>query len=106
LNQNINIVNVANQQAHGNRVAFVAEVSSLAHVVGQTVGRTSPAECDVALGDARCGINLENAVQKGAVDPSPPAIARGAGFSPTPRLPGTHPLCQSFAQLRSARHDP
>jgi uncharacterized phage protein (TIGR02218 family) len=40
-------------------VAFVAEVRSLAHVLNQTVGRTFQANCDAALGDARCGVNLE-----------------------------------------------
>jgi len=35
-------------------------------VLGQTVGRTFQAGCDAALGDARCGIDLENAAYKGA----------------------------------------
>jgi uncharacterized phage protein (TIGR02218 family) len=52
-------------QIRRGRMAFVAEVRSLAHVLGQTVGRTFQAGCDAALGDARCGINLENAVYKG-----------------------------------------
>ena len=46
------------------RMAFVAEVRSLAHVLGQTVGRTFQASCDAALGDSRCGIDLENAAYK------------------------------------------
>ena len=46
-------------------MAFVAEVRSLAHVQGQTVGRTFQSSCDAALGDARCGINLENPIYKG-----------------------------------------
>jgi len=41
-------------------------VRSLAHVLGQTVGRTFQAGCDAALGDARCKIDLENTVYKGA----------------------------------------
>jgi uncharacterized phage protein (TIGR02218 family) len=49
----------------GVRVAFVAEVRSLAHVLGQTVGRTFQATCDAALGDARCGVNLEALAFKG-----------------------------------------
>ena len=53
-------------QIRRGRMAFVAEVRSLAHVLGQTVGRTFQAGCDAALGDARCRINLENAVYKGA----------------------------------------
>ena len=46
------------------RMAFVAEVRSLAHVLGQTVGRTFQAGCDAALGDVRCGIDLENPIYK------------------------------------------
>jgi len=53
-------------QIRRGRMAFIAEVRSLAHVLGQTVGRTFQAGCDAALGDARCGINLENGVYKGA----------------------------------------
>jgi uncharacterized phage protein (TIGR02218 family) len=53
-------------QIRRGRMAFVAEVRSLAHVLGQTVGRTFQAGCDAALGDARCGIDLENAVYNGA----------------------------------------
>jgi uncharacterized phage protein (TIGR02218 family) len=52
-------------QIRRGRMAFVAEVRSLAHVLGQTVGRTFQAGCDAALGDARCGIDLENTVYKG-----------------------------------------
>lgn len=37
----------------------------MAHVLGQTVGRTFQAGCDASLGDARCGIDLENTVYKG-----------------------------------------
>ncbi len=53
-------------QIRRGRMAFVAEVRSLAHVLGQTVGRTFQAGCDARLGDARCGIDLENAIYKGA----------------------------------------
>ena len=52
-------------QIRRGRMAFVAEVRSLAHVLGQTVGRTFQASCDAALGDIRCGIDLENAAYKG-----------------------------------------
>ena len=52
-------------QIRRGRMAFVAEVRSLAHVLGQTVGRTFQAGCDAALGDTRCGIDLENAIYKG-----------------------------------------
>jgi uncharacterized phage protein (TIGR02218 family) len=52
-------------QIRRGRMAFVAEVRSLAHVLGQTVGRTFQAGCDARLGDTRCGIDLENAIYKG-----------------------------------------
>jgi len=35
-------------------------------VLGQTIGRTFQATCDAALGDARCGVNLEVAAFKGS----------------------------------------
>jgi len=53
-------------QIRRGRMAFVAEVRSLAHVLGQTVGRTFQAGCDARLGDARCGIDLENTIYKAA----------------------------------------
>ena len=53
-------------QIRRGRMAFVAELRSLAHVLGQTVGRTFQAGCDARLGDARCGIDLENAIYKGS----------------------------------------
>ncbi|KAF0170418.1 MAG: phage cell wall peptidase NlpC/P60 family [Rhodobacteraceae bacterium] len=52
-------------QIRRGRMAFVAEVRSMAHVLGQTVGRTFQAGCDASLGDARCGIDLENAAYRG-----------------------------------------
>lgn len=52
-------------QIRRGRMAFVAEVRSLAHVLGQTVGRTFQAGCDARLGDARCGFDLENGIYKG-----------------------------------------
>jgi uncharacterized phage protein (TIGR02218 family) len=52
-------------QIRRGRMAFVAEVRSLAHVLGQTVGRTFQAGCDAALGDVRCGIDLDNGAYKG-----------------------------------------
>jgi uncharacterized phage protein (TIGR02218 family) len=47
-------------QIRRGRLAFVAEVRSLAHVLGQTVGRTFQATCDAALGNARCGVDLDD----------------------------------------------
>jgi hypothetical protein len=52
-------------QIRRGRLAFVVEIRSLAHVLGQTVGRTFQATCDAALGDARCGMDLEDPVFKG-----------------------------------------
>ena len=52
-------------QIRRGRLAFVAEVRSLAHLLGQTVGRTFQASCDAALGDVRCGVNLGSPAFKG-----------------------------------------
>jgi uncharacterized phage protein (TIGR02218 family) len=52
-------------QIRRGRLAFVAEVRSLAHVLGQTVGRTFQATCDAQLGDARCGVDLGNPSYRG-----------------------------------------
>ena len=52
-------------QIRRGRLAFVAEVRSLAHVLGQTVGRTFQATCDAALGDARCGVDLDASAFRG-----------------------------------------
>ncbi|KRW98067.1 DUF2163 domain-containing protein [Paracoccus sp. MKU1] len=54
------------------RVAFVAEIRSMAHVLGQTVGRVYQGTCDAALGDGRCGIDLNGPTYTGTgavVDP-------------------------------------
>jgi uncharacterized phage protein (TIGR02218 family) len=53
-------------QIRRGRLAFVAEVRSLAHVLGQTVGRTFQATCDAQLGDARCGVDLEDSSYRAA----------------------------------------
>lgn len=53
-------------QVRRGKAAFVAEVRSLAHVLNQTVGRTYQYYCDAALGDGRCGVNLESVTYKGA----------------------------------------
>lgn len=45
-------------QIRRGRVSFIAEVRSLAHYLNQTVGRTFQFYCDAALGDARCGVDL------------------------------------------------
>lgn len=59
-------------QIRRGRMAFVAEVRSMAHVLGQTVGRTFQAGCDAELGDARCRIDLESSAYRGTgriIDP-------------------------------------
>ena len=52
-------------QIRRGRLAFVAEVRSLAHVLGQSVGRTFQHACDATLGDARCRVDLEDPAYKG-----------------------------------------
>jgi len=44
-------------QLRRGRLHFVAEMRSLAHVLGQTIGRTFQASCDADLGEARCGVD-------------------------------------------------
>lgn len=51
-------------QIRRGRLHFVAEIRSLAHVLGQTVGRTFQATCDAALGDMRCGVDLSDPALK------------------------------------------
>lgn len=45
-------------QVRRGRIAFVAEVRSLAHHLDQPMGRAFQATCDAALGDARCRVNI------------------------------------------------
>ena len=69
-------------QIRRGRLAFVAEVRSLAHVLGQTVGRTFQASCDAALGDARCGVNLDAPAFRGmGRGRLPSTISAGCGSS-------------------------
>ena len=75
-------------QIRRGRLVFVAEVRSLAHVLGQTVGRTSQANCDAALDDARCGGRSEPGV-------------RGHGRRDrSPARPGVHRLGARGPQLQ------
>ena len=53
-------------QIRRGRHTFVAEIRSMSHILGQTVGRTFQASCDAALGDARCGVDLEDSAFRGA----------------------------------------
>ncbi len=45
---------------HGG-AGFTAEVRGLSHVLNQARGRVFQFGCDAALGDARCGVNIETA---------------------------------------------
>ena len=53
-------------QIRRGRHAFVVEIRSMSHILGQTVGRSFQASCDAALGNARCGIDLEDPAFGGA----------------------------------------
>jgi uncharacterized phage protein (TIGR02218 family) len=53
-------------QVRRGRLAFVAEVRSLAHILNQTVGRTFQHACDAELGDARCGVDLGDPAFRGS----------------------------------------
>jgi uncharacterized phage protein (TIGR02218 family) len=48
---------------HGG-VGFTAEVRGLSHVLNQSKGRVFQFGCDAAVGDARCGVNLEAAAYR------------------------------------------
>ncbi|WP_418260035.1 DUF2163 domain-containing protein [Fuscovulum blasticum] len=84
-------------QIRRGRLAFVAEVRSLAHILGQTVGRAFQASCDAALGDARCGVNLEAAAFKG--------VRRGDRCAARPDLHGFGPrqFRGGLVRLRAGR---
>ena len=42
------------------RMSFVAEIRSLSHLLGQTVGRVFQGTCDAALGDGRCRVQIDD----------------------------------------------
>lgn len=66
------------------RLAFVAEVRSMAHVLGQTVGRVYQGTCEAALGDTRCGVDLNDATYSGTgavVDPIHDRAFTASGIS-------------------------
>ena len=48
------------------RSSFVAEIRSLSHLLGQTVGRVFQGSCDAALGDARCRVDLDDLAVTGS----------------------------------------
>ncbi|WP_347268126.1 DUF2163 domain-containing protein [Paracoccus sp. (in: a-proteobacteria)] len=48
------------------RIAFLAELRSMAHILDQTVGRVFQGSCDAALGDGRCRVDLDAAAFKGS----------------------------------------
>ena len=76
-------------QVRRGRLAFVAEVRSLAHVLNQTVGRTFQHACDAELGDARCGVDLDDPAYRaaGSVTARRPATAA----SPPPGSAASRP---------------
>ncbi len=53
-------------QIRRGRLAFVAEMRSLAHLLGQNDGRSFQATCDAVVGDARCGADLDDASFRGS----------------------------------------
>lgn len=61
------------------RMAFVAEMRSLAHILDQPQGRVYQGTCDAALGDMRCGVDLDDPAYRGsgAVD----ALIRDRSFT-------------------------
>lgn len=66
------------------RMSFVAEVRSMAHVLGQTVGRAYQGTCDAALGDGRCRVDLDASTFKGTgtvVDPIRDRVFTASGIS-------------------------
>jgi uncharacterized phage protein (TIGR02218 family) len=71
------------------RMAFVAEVRSLAHVLGQTVGRTFQAGCDASAWAMRAAASIWKTPSTRARASSPTSCAtgrswpRGSGFSGT-----------------------
>ena len=65
-------------QIRRGRLAFVAEIRSLAHVLGQTVGRVFQAGCDAELGDTRCRVNLTAPAYRGTG--SVTEVLRGRAF--------------------------
>lgn len=66
------------------RVSFVAEIRGMAHVLGQTVGRVYQGTCDAALGDTRCGVDLDDPAYTGTgavVDPIRDRAFTASGLS-------------------------
>jgi uncharacterized phage protein (TIGR02218 family) len=63
------------------RVAFTAEVRSLAHVLNQPGGRTYQYYCDAMLGDARCGKDVSGATFTGTGAVTVVSGDRGFGAS-------------------------
>lgn len=64
-NQRVMMRRGAIGQIRRGRLAFVTEMRSLSHLLGQSVGRTFQATCDAALGDARCGVDLADPAHHG-----------------------------------------
>ena len=58
------------------KTAFQAELRGLAHVLNQPVGRVYGNGCDADLGDARCTIDLTNALYRGTASVAAATDAR------------------------------
>lgn len=65
------------------QTAFIAEIRSLAHILGQTVGRMFQSSCDADLGDGRCRIDLNDPAFTGTgavLEPLRDRVFRAAGL--------------------------
>jgi len=65
------------------QTAFIAEIRSLAHILGQTVGRMFQSSCDADLGDGRCRIDLNDPAFTGTgavLEPLRDRVSRAAGL--------------------------
>jgi uncharacterized phage protein (TIGR02218 family) len=64
--------------------SFAAEVRGLAHYLQQPKGRLYQSGCDADLGDARCGIDLDNAAFRGTgtvISASTPRLFTASGLA-------------------------
>jgi uncharacterized phage protein (TIGR02218 family) len=65
-------------------LAFAAEVRGLAHYLNQPKGRLYQSGCDADLGDARCGIDLDNPAFRGTgtvLSAASPRLFTASGLS-------------------------
>lgn len=64
--QRVLMVKGAVGEVRRGEAAFTAELRSLAHYLSQPQGRVFQYACDADLGDVRCGVNLNDAANKGS----------------------------------------